>query len=83
MLTTAAQRLDNITPSTCARRSANVHEFYQELQELMDEQLPGNGEIVDDEEYTINLPVDLNLTNSHARLPCQPTGFNPIARLSN
>ena len=49
----------------------------------MDEQLPGNGEIVDDEEYTINLPVDLNLTNSHARLPCQPTGFNPIARLSN
>ena len=48
----------------------------------MDEQLPGNGEIADDEEYTINLPVNLILANAHARLPRQPTGFNPAARLS-
>ena len=82
LLTTATQRLDNITPSTCARRSANAHEFFPELQELMDEQLPGNGEIVDDEEYTINSPVDLILANAHARLPRQPTGFNPATRLS-
>ena len=47
LLTTAAQRLDNITPSTRARRSANAHEFFPESQELMDEQLPGDGEIAD------------------------------------
>ena len=44
------------------------HEFYPELQELMVEQLPGNVEIIDDEECTINLPVNLILANAHARL---------------
>ena len=82
LLTTAAQRLDNTTLSTRARRSANAREFFPESQELTDEQLPGNGEIVDDEEYTINLPVNLILANAHARLPRQPTGFNHAARLS-
>ena len=83
LLTTAAQRLENITPSTRACRSANAHEFFPELQELMDEQLPGDGEIADDdEEYTINSTVNLILANAHARLPRQPTGFNPAAGLS-
>ena len=55
--------LQDITPSTHAPCSANAHEIFPEMQELMDEQLPGNGEIVDDEEYTIKFTCQFH--------PCQ------------
>ena len=77
LLTTATQRLDGTTPSTRAHRSAHMHNMFPELQESMDETLPGDGEV-----YDVNSPVELILANAHARLPKIPTGANPSSRLS-
>ena len=44
LLLTAAQRLDGTTPSTRARRAANMHEQFVDPQEPLDELLPGDGE---------------------------------------
>ena len=77
LLTTAAQRIDGTTPSTRARRSANLHEQFAVEQDMYDDLLPGDGE-----EYDVNSPVEIILANAHARLPKQQTGANPSSRLS-
>ena len=79
LLLTAAQRLDGTTPSTRARRAANMHEQFVDPQEPLDELLPGDGE----DSYDINSPVDLILANAAARLPRTPIGWNPAARLND